>query len=172
MPSIHISAETFMQLQGLGEVLIDTPETVIRRLIRDHRAKPNGKPRGWPVPQQGRVKKGEKTRNEAFYDPIIKVLRDAGGRLATAEAVDRVGELMPERLSHIDRQPLRTGEIRWRNTVRFARHDLVTLGKLNDNSGFGFWELAKRDQANAPGGRKSRRGFSAPRIAHPRPQNI
>ena len=143
MPTIHISDATFKQLQELGEVLIDTPETVIQGLIRDHGAKPNGKRQGRTVPQGRRARKGEKTPNEAFYDPIIKVLHDAGGRLATADAVDRVGELMHERLNEIDRQPLKTGELRWRNTVRFARNDLVTQRKLDNDSDFGFWELAR-----------------------------
>ena len=49
---------------------------------------------------------------------------------------------MAERLNEVDRQALKSGELRWRNTVRFARNDLVTQGKLADGSDFGFWELA------------------------------
>jgi len=145
MPTIEISEQTFLELQELAEPLVDTTDSVIRRLLEAYPGKrPRRKtPRG--TGPRLRARKGQKTPNEAFYGPIVKVLKDGGGRLPTAEAVDQVGELVADQLSEIDLEPLKSGELRWRNTVRFARNDLVTKGILRGDSDFGIWELADPD---------------------------
>lgn len=51
--------------------------------------------------------------------------------------------LVADQLSEIDLYPLKSGELRWRTTVRFARNDLVEKGKLRKDSDFGIWELAR-----------------------------
>lgn len=86
-----------------------------------------------------------KTPNQAFYGPLVRVLREAGGELTAGEAVDRVGQLMADRLNDVDRSAVKSGEVRWRNTVRFARNDLVKQGMMDDESPFGIWRLAKTD---------------------------
>jgi hypothetical protein len=141
MPTIEISERTFTELQKLAQPLVDTPDSVIQRLLQTSPGSPGPEPKLAGTTPRLRVRKGQKTPNQAFYGPIVKVLRDAGGRLPTAEAVDRVGELVADQLSEIDMQPLKSGELRWRNTARFARNDLVTKGKLRKDSDFGVWEL-------------------------------
>lgn len=150
MPTVDLSNQTFRALQDLAEPLVDTPEAVIRRLIEEHEQRQEDEVTGngeGPSAhrERQRAKKGEKTPNEAFYGPIVKVLRDAGGELRAKEVVDRVGELMEEELNEVDRAELKSGEIRWRNTVRFARHDLVKSGKLASDAPFGTWQLADAD---------------------------
>lgn len=139
MPTIQVAEQTFTDLQRLAEPLVDTPDTVIQRLIREHEKKGVRPAR----PRRRRAKKGEKTPNQAFYGPILKALREAGGSMPAGEAVDRVGELMGDRLKDLDHEPVKSsGELRWRNTVRFARSDLVKQGKLAKDSPFGIWEIA------------------------------
>lgn len=86
-----------------------------------------------------RAARGEKTPNEAFYDPIKKVLAD--GQLRCAEAIDRVGRLME--LNDVDKAVLKSGEVRWRNTCRWARTRLMENGVLDDNAPHGWWRLSK-----------------------------
>lgn len=144
MITIDIEKRTLQRLQEHAEPLVDTVDTVINRLIDSVEEKGRGTEAGQPRPARRprRAPKGEKTPNEEFYKPIIQVLREAGGELRTAKAVDRVGELMRGRLNDTDLGELKTGEPRWRNTVRWARNDLVNRGALDPDAPHGVWRLA------------------------------
>jgi hypothetical protein len=141
MPAIELSEKTFRDLQQLAEPLVDTPDSIVARLVASFQlqTKKNGGNGGPSKKRKGRI---TKTRNEEFYGPIVKVLREAGGELRTSEAVDRVGQLMCDRLTEADHATLKSGEVRWENTVRFARHDLVKQGKLAAHAPFGVWRLS------------------------------
>jgi hypothetical protein len=148
MITIEISTATLRRLQGHAEPLVDTYDTVIQRLL-DAAEASNG-PEPPPAPRELeplRAPKGKKTPNEAFYGPIVKVLREAGGKLPTSEAVDRVGRLMKDTLNDVDRARLKSGEPRWRNTVRWARNDLVRKGTLDPSAPHGVWRLARNGTA-------------------------
>jgi hypothetical protein len=148
MPQIELSADTFRRLQRLAEPFVDTPETIILRLLTQHEV--NGGTVTKPprvVPTQGRrtrrARRGERTPADVFYLPIVEVLRDAGGALPTQETVDRVEKLVRDQLSEADFEPLQSsGELRWRNTCRWARKYLVQAGVLDKMSEHGVWRLA------------------------------
>lgn len=141
MPTIEISPGTLRRLQEQAEPLVDTFDSVIGRLLDASEARegPEEPPRQ-PRPQR-RAGKGEKTPNEAFYGPIVRVLREAGGELPTRQAVERVGQLVEHDLNEIDRGVLKSGEARWRNTVRWARNDLIKKGDLDPDAPHGTWRL-------------------------------
>lgn len=145
MPTIDISGVTLKRLQEQAEPLVDTYDSVIGRLL--DLAEGQGKTGGGgvrPKPNaRRRAPRGEKTANQAFYGPIAKVLREAGGELPTVEAVDRVGRLMEGALNATDLSVLKSGEPRWRNTVRWARNDLVKSGVLDGNAPHGTWRLSR-----------------------------
>jgi hypothetical protein len=61
-----------------------------------------------------------------------------------SEAVDRVGTLMQDRLNHVDRQTMTSGEIRWRNAVQWERNEMVREGLLKNDSPRGVWELTPK----------------------------
>ncbi len=155
MPNIDLSQENFDKLKQLAEPFVDTPDTVIQRLLDAYHA--NGtSTAGRPKTAKGsgvsalkivsrdrkRARKGEKTPIEQFYTPLVRVLKDAGGKLSANEAIERVGELMAEQLNDVDRSRLPSGEIRWRNTVRWACQRLQEDGKLDKKSTWGIWKLA------------------------------
>ena len=155
MPTIEISQETFEALKRLAEPLVDSPDTVIRRLVEAyegpeplrteeivHRAveeatveRHDGK----------RARKGQKTSHEEFYEPLLQVLREAGGQLPAGAAIDLVGERMKQVLKPVDLARLPSGEVRWRNTVRWARHRLAEQGRILKGAPHGFWVLADFD---------------------------
>ena len=62
--------------------------------------------------------------------------------------VQRVGELMKDRLQEVDRQTLRSdpGTARWYNTAQWARNTMVAQGLLRSNSPRGVWELSEDGQ--------------------------
>ena len=150
MPTIELSETTFDRLKELAEPLVDTPETVISRLVdgylsaeRGNGAKPKDGKRGrkrWKRAHRDRkrARKGERTPTEGFYAPLLQVLKEAGGQLTANEAIDLVGELTEDHLNEVDRARLPSGEIRWRNTVRWAKQRLGKQGKLDSKSPYGF----------------------------------
>lgn len=147
MPTIEVSSRTLTRLQGIAEPLVDTPDTVIGRLL-DHYESSQTAPHKGPkrVSQRRfRAPKGAKTPTSAFHDAILEVLSEGGGELPTRDAVDRVGERMWHQLTEVDQAPLQSGEPRWRNSVRWARNELVEQGLLDADAPHGRWRLASRE---------------------------
>ncbi len=150
MPSITISDESYAALQELAEPLVDTPDTVIARLVRAYRSPAmteyDQKSRGVrnQISQDGvRARRGEATPRQVYRDALLKVLRDARGELETAKAIESVGNLLKDRLQPVDMAKLPTGEERWINSIRFARKDLVDQGKLDGRAPHGIWRLKR-----------------------------
>lgn len=156
MPRIEISQENFDGLKALAEPLVDTADSVITRLL----AASNGQHNGRNIPtasspqrrarrvagasrDRRRARKGERTPTEEFYEPLLQVLGAAGGQLPAVEAIDQVGKVMAERLNDVDRARLPSGEVRWRNSVRWARQRLEEQGKLDGNAPYGTWKLTR-----------------------------
>ena len=158
MPTIEVSQDTLDQLKSLAEPLVDTADSVIARLI----AAQNGQ-RTEPVHLElttnrtearrpttarkrgrkgDRARKGERTPTEGFYEPLLQVLASAGGQLPAVDAINRVGQAMGSKLNEVDRARLPSGEVRWRNSVRWARQRLEEQGKLADKAPYGVWKLA------------------------------
>src|SRR5713226_268406 len=155
MPMIDLSQQSFDELKELAEPFVDTPDTVIQRLLDAYHANGAGAaPRAKTAKgaavaalkivtrDRKRARKGEKTPIEQFYAPLVRALKDAGGKLPANEAIERVGQLMAEHLNDVDRSRLPSGEIRWRNTVRWASQHLQKEGKLDKKNPWGIWKLA------------------------------
>lgn len=154
MPTIELSQNVFDKLKELAEPFVDSPDSVIQRLLDAYHANgrsaeiPSGslKPPRVPPPKvvardRKRARKGEKTAIEVFYEPILRVLKEAGGKLPVDEAIERVGKLMADRLNDVDHARLPSGEVRWRNTLRWASQRLKQEGKL-EKKPWGTWRLA------------------------------
>jgi hypothetical protein len=145
MPEIKVSQATFNRLKELAEPLVDSADTVIGRLIEFYEV--NGakaaKQLSKAAPDRQRARSGEFTPNEDFLEPLVQVLRKAGGELPAGDAINAVGDLMGDRLNEVDRAQLPSGEVRWRNNVRWASNRLKKNGKLDPEAPFGTWRLAK-----------------------------
>lgn len=155
MPTIDVSPLNFEKLKQLAEPLVDTADAVIGRLLEAYELHGNGRVGGNPpalnwergavvrdAPRdRKRAKKGERTATEEFCEPLIRVLKEAGGELTAVEAIDRVGVMMADRLNDVDTARLPSGEVRWRNSVRWARQKLEDGGKLDDKAAHGVWKL-------------------------------
>ena len=97
----------------------------------------------------GKLRKGVRTPESAYYVPILKVLDQMGGGGKVAEVLERVGRLMKPILKDVDYQPLASGpdNPRWRNAAQWARNSMVNEGLLKGDSPRGVWEITDAGQA-------------------------
>jgi hypothetical protein len=92
----------------------------------------------------GRLRRGLRTPEEAYYRPILQVLVELGGRAPMGQILDRVGEVMRGVLKDVDCQPLASDPDlpRWRNSAQWARNSMVQEGLLRNDSPRGIWEIS------------------------------
>jgi restriction system protein len=97
----------------------------------------------------GRLQRGMRTREEAYYVPILQVLSEMGGSGKVAEVLDRVGKKMKGVLKKPDYEPLASGtdSVRWRNTAQWARNSMVNEGLLKKDSPRGVWEIGEKGRS-------------------------
>lgn len=148
METIEIDDEVFDRIKAEAEPFVDTPNSALRRLIGlDAGAKPTA-----DEPKADRAPLGSLLPESEYEDPILKVLAERGGSAHAKEVTDAVGELLGDRLTETDREPLKSGDIRWRNRTAFVRLTLKDKGLLKADSPRGVWELTDRGREAAEGG--------------------
>lgn len=101
-----------------------------------------------PQPQQptpsGRLARGQRTPEEAFYLAILDSLTEVGGSAPIAEVLERVHGKMKNRLKEPDLQLLKSTNMpRWRNTAMWARNNLKEEKLMKSDSPFGIWEITQ-----------------------------
>lgn len=77
-----------------------------------------------------------------YWKPLVEALKALGSSAAAKDAIAKVGEIMADRLQDVDRELLRTGQVRWIVNTRFARNLLRVLGLLRDDKP-GIWEFTE-----------------------------
>jgi len=90
-----------------------------------------------------------RTQEEAFFHPILSVLRELGGSAKVDPILRKVERRVGHTFTQDDRAPIKSGEPRWRNTAKRARKRLVERGLLKANSPRGWWELSERGRQEA-----------------------
>ena len=93
-----------------------------------------------------RLQRGMRTPEEAYYKPILEVLRDMGGSGKVSVVLDRVGKKMKHVLKEWDFEPLSSSpdNPRWRNAAQWARNSMVNEGLLKNDSPWGIWEISEK----------------------------
>jgi hypothetical protein len=150
MASVELSEATYRKLLRRSTSFDDTPEDVINRLLdvvgdRDplrrqeikeavHKNRPRAKP-GSILPERD------------YWKPILEVIVEGGGSVPANDVVERVGDRLRNALKPRDFEQLATGEVRWRNRVRFARLRMRQVGLLSDTSHRGLWEITDSGRA-------------------------
>ena len=94
----------------------------------------------------GRLRRGLRTPEVNYYQPILQVLAEMGGSGKVAEILDRVGEVMKPILKDVDYDPLASSPDlpRWRNAAQWARNSMVHEGLLKVDSPRGVWGISER----------------------------
>ena len=92
----------------------------------------------------GKLRKGMRTPETAYYGPILETLIELGGAGEMSNVLDRLYPRMAPVLKPVDHEPLPSGPKtgpRWRNTAQWARNTLKEQGFLKSGSPHGLWEI-------------------------------
>jgi restriction system protein len=92
---------------------------------------------------QGRLQRGLRTPEEAYYQPILQILNEQGGSAKMSDVQERLAQVMKGVLREVDYKTLASGTVRWRNTAQFARNTMVKDGRLKSKSPRGIWEISE-----------------------------
>lgn len=90
-----------------------------------------------------RLRRGLRTSEAAYRQPILQALVEMGGKGETGAVLNRVRALMRDVLKQVDDQPLASDPKmpRWRNAAQWARNRMVQEGLLASDSPRGIWEI-------------------------------
>jgi len=97
----------------------------------------------------GKLRRGVRTPELAYYLPILRVLAKMGGSGKVSEVLDRVGQAMKPVLKKEDHAPLASSpdNPRWRNAAQWARNSMIRDGFLKGDSPRGVWEISDKGRA-------------------------
>ena len=97
----------------------------------------------------GKLRKGVRTPESAYYQPILQALDGMGGSGKVADVLERLGQIMKPVLKKVDYAPLASGpdNPRWRNAAQWARNSMIREGLLKADSARGVWEIADKGRA-------------------------
>ena len=159
MHTIEIDDDVLDALKRKAEPFIDTPNTVLRRLLGvdgmlSRPARKSGTATGGgSVKRSKSARKREKSQRaptgsilpeQEYVRPLLEVLDEKGGRAPAREIIDEVGRRLKDRLTPLDREPVASGGLRWQNRVQFARLRLIDRGLLKKASPRGLWEITEK----------------------------
>jgi hypothetical protein len=155
MNTIEVDDQVFDQIKAHAEPFVDTPNSVLRRLLGIDGAAPAGSsPAGGasgPMasgPKLGRRASPGSILPEREYElPILEELIARGGTGHATEITDAVGERMADRLTALDREKLDSGDIRWRNRVQFTRLTLKNQELIASDTPRGVWTITDKGRA-------------------------
>ncbi len=93
----------------------------------------------------GRLRKGLRTPEAAYYVPILKALIELGGSAKMQAVLDKVHKAMKPTLKDVDHEPLASDPDmpRWRNSAQWARNTMRQEGLIKDDSPHGTWEITQ-----------------------------
>ena len=97
----------------------------------------------------GRLRRGLRTPEAAYREPILRVLAEMGGAGRIGDVLERVGQVMKPVLKEVDYDPLASDPDlpRWRNAAQWARNAMVKEGLLKADSPRGIWEITDKGRA-------------------------
>lgn len=94
----------------------------------------------------GKLRKGQRTPESAYYQPLLQVLDQMGGSGKVADVLERIRKVMKPILKPVDYDPLASGpdNPRWRNAAQWARNSMIRDGLLKADSPRGVWEISEK----------------------------
>jgi len=168
-PTIRIDQEVFDELKKHAEPFIDTPNSVLRRVLglseaheavngsgddleesvgsASELARSGGRQRRRRAKTSRRAPRAKTGTilSEAEYEiPMLEIIAKHGHRAAAREVLDELETRLDGMLTEVDKEPLASGNIRWRNRAQFVRLRLVEQGDLVKDSPRGIWELTEQ----------------------------
>jgi hypothetical protein len=160
-PRIQIDDDVFSLLKSNAEPFVDTPNSVLRRLLgmapsangsapevfaetepRDSaRRRVRRRPPKARVGESKRARSGTILPHEGYELPLLAIVGERGGRAPTREVLDELGKRLEKDLMPADYERLASGDIRWRNRAQFVRLRMIERGDMAKDSPRGLWEI-------------------------------
>jgi hypothetical protein len=173
---IDIDPDIFDYLKSKAEPLVDTPSTVLRRLLGLEPLRGVDTPptvagtspaaRAAPVqkikkrtskaaPVRTRAAPGTLLPEERYEMPLLRALVDAGGQSPYRDVVEAVGRELKDALMPADLENLSSGAIRWQSRLQFVRLRLIERGYLDRDAPRGIWGITDAGRKALDEGRTS-----------------
>jgi hypothetical protein len=156
VPTIRIDEDVLEGLKKLAEPFVDTPSSVIRRLLQEKglvAKEPEAAPRGTSLQKLPSTPSSLELTPQPVYEQFLLVtLEDEfKGRGDKRSVTQAVLERMSKRgmISTADLELVSTGETKGENTISWGRNALKDRGHLSSNSPRGIWELTQEGRAAA-----------------------
>ena len=152
MPVIRISDNTMEKLQKFAVPLVDTPDSVIQRLIEMVEGNSSNEvnpKRSEPAPKRKSKDEGPKTPQKVFKDYVLKAVFELGGVDRVENIRSRLFETMKSQLLEGDFTIVSSGDPRWWNAACWARNELREDGLISADSPRGVWELTEAGRTRA-----------------------
>ena len=144
MPKIDIDDDIWQALQDRATPLVDTPTSVLRRLL----GLPSVGDESLGVPPKMRkvgVRAEGRTPQEAYRMPILGALFSAGGSMQASKVLEHVKKSIGNQFNAVDLEMLKSGrDIRWRNAAQWERAAMVKAGLLKNDSPRKIWEITDK----------------------------
>ena len=149
MPTIRVDDEVFEGLKKLAEPLVDTPSSVIRRLLEANGALKKKPVVPIPKPAPARAARNQ-TPQSVYEENLLAVLAAPpfNGRgnkkdvtLAVVERMMKRGLIPPS-----DMEFVATGETKAENKISWGRNLLKNRGLIRADSPRGVWELPAKEK--------------------------
>lgn len=155
MPTIRIEEDVLEGLKKLAEPFVDTPSSVIRRLLEEKgliAKAPEASPRTTGVQKLPASSALELTPQSVYEQFLLVTLEDEfNGRGDKRSVTQAVLERMSKRgmISTADLELVSTGETKAENTISWGRNALKERGHLLRSAPRGIWELTAEGRAAA-----------------------
>ena len=156
MPTIRLEEDVFEALKKLAEPFVDTPSTVVRRLLEEKgvlaKRQASARPMARAAPRAGEVG-GQALTSQAIYETFLLYVlkRQFAGKGHKRDVTHAIVQLMQNRglLGSADLELVSTGETKAENTISWARNALKERGLIARSSPRGIWELTPPGHATA-----------------------
>ena len=150
MPTIRISDESMHRLKAWAEPLVDTADSALAKALdaaERYRETPDPTEPG-PVSRSGPDGEPSPELPEGeFREPLLEVIYERGGSARGRDLYPALRERMKRYLTPGEFDRAKSGDERWRSTVKSAREHLVQEGYLREDSPRGVWALSKEGVA-------------------------
>ncbi len=93
---------------------------------------------------RARAAKGSLLPASEYEIPLLEALDELGGYGPAAAVMKRLREKekLDDKLTAIDLEKVKSGEVRWKSRTQFVRISLIRAGYMRDDSPRGTWEIA------------------------------
>ncbi|MEA2357973.1 MAG: restriction system protein [Solirubrobacteraceae bacterium] len=161
-PQVDLDHDVLDFLKSQAEPFVDTPSTVLRRLLDI-----NGKPHvasepasDTPTPDKPTRERSSKRQTavrkssgrtrapsgtilpEQDYElPLLRALEEAGGEAPYRDVVEAVGRELGDKLKAADFEELASGGVRWHSRLQFVRLRLIERGDMDREAPRGVWRI-------------------------------